>query len=329
MPDRPDIAMVLSGGGSKGAFQVGVLDELVTRRGLNVDLYAGISTGAIQALGAAADRIGDLRRVWEDIRSDRDIYKKRFLGLVGAVIGGADSQYDATPVRRKIRAFHDPAALAAAGKGLLVGAVSLNSGELRYVDETNPAIAEWVIASAAVPATYQPLITSDGDKWVDGGVRDITPLGAVIARRPKAILIVLASPSGEGAGRKSKSYDNLLEIALRSVGILTNEVFENDIGQATRINAILDAATRQRALLTAEGLSVDAIARSMAPVDAIINRFRDVPILTIQPDLDFDLPSSTSFKPDEIARTIAHGEAVAARPETQAAIADWRARAGV
>ncbi|MGB7406544.1 MAG: patatin-like phospholipase family protein [Pacificimonas sp.] len=329
MPAAPDLAVVLSGGGSKGAFQVGVLDELVTRRGLDVDLYAGISTGAIQALGGAADRIPDLRRVWEDIGGDRDIYKKRFLGIVGAVISGADSIYDAEPVREKIRAFHDPAALAAAGKGLCVGAVGLKDGRLRYFDEKDPNIAEWVIASAAVPATYQPLKTSDGDKWVDGGVRDITPLGAVIERGPKAILVILASNSLDGAGRGSESYDNLVEIALRSVGILTNEVFVNDIALAGRINGLLAARDKQRDVLDRLGLPPDQAAAVLAPIEEQIARYRDVPIMLIEPDSDFDLPGSTSFDPAEIARTIAHGEAVAARADTQAALVDLKRRAGL
>ena len=47
------LAIVLSGGGAKGAFQVGVLDELIVRRGVKVDVFAGVSTGAIQALGGA------------------------------------------------------------------------------------------------------------------------------------------------------------------------------------------------------------------------------------------------------------------------------------
>lgn len=324
-----DLAVVLSGGGSKGAFQVGVLDELVQRQELDVGLYAGISTGAIQALGAAADRIGELRAVWERIESDRDIYKKRFLGLIGALIGGADSLYDATPVRRKIRAFHDADALGRAGRGLCVGAVSLNSGELHYFNETDPNIAEWVIASAAVPATYQPLEDASGDKWVDGGVRDITPLGAVLDRRPKAILVVLASNRRERAGRRSEGYDNLVEIGLRAAGILANEVFVNDIEAERQINGMLMAREEQRQVLSLLNLSDKEQASVLRPLDERIERFRYVPVMVIEPDADFNLPSSTSFRPAEIARTIAHGEEVARRSETKAALADLKARAGI
>ena len=38
MPD--ELAVVLSGGGAKGAFQVGVLDELITVRKVKIDISA-------------------------------------------------------------------------------------------------------------------------------------------------------------------------------------------------------------------------------------------------------------------------------------------------
>lgn len=306
-----DLAVVLSGGGSKGAFQVGVLDELVMRRGIKVDLYAGISTGAIQAMGAAQDQIAELRAIWQGIRGYKDVYKKRFLGLLGAIVGGADSLYDAGPVRRKIRAFFDPHALRTAGKQLLVGAVSLNNGNLVFRDEKDPHLGEWVIASSAVPGTYQPLVTSDGDKWVDGGVRDITPLGAVLHKRPRAILIILASPSQEGAGRGSKSYESLVDIALRAAGILANEVFVNDIERTGLINDLIKARAAQRNALAVLGLSAAEQTSVLAPLDAELERYRFVPIFTIEPE--HTLMKSTEFNPGEIAAAIRHGEEVAVK----------------
>ena len=52
-----ELAVVLSGGGAKGAFQVGVLDELVVNRGVKIDIAVGTSTGAIQALAVGQDDI--------------------------------------------------------------------------------------------------------------------------------------------------------------------------------------------------------------------------------------------------------------------------------
>ena len=317
MIENVDLAVVLSGGGSRGAFQVGVLDALVRRGGLDVGLYAGVSTGAIQALGAAENRIADLRAVWEGIRGDKDIYKTRFLGKIGAIAFGKDSLFDATPVRRKIRAFHDPASLAASGKGLLIGTVSLQTGRLQIIDETMGNIAEWVIASAAVPATYQPLVDSAGGQWVDGGVRDITPLGAVIDRKPKAILVILGQPLGAGAGDKAKSFGGILDIALRAASILTDEVFEGDVAQARRMNALLNARDAQMKVLEALPLTSEQRAAAMAPLLDMVRNFKDVPIGIIAPDASFPLPDSIDFDPAKIRAGIRHGEEVAGRQATR------------
>ncbi|MGH7289228.1 MAG: patatin-like phospholipase family protein, partial [Myxococcota bacterium] len=75
-PDRPRRAMVLSGGGARGAYEAGVLryllDELPRRLGHapRVDIVTGSSVGAIHACFLAANahrplRSGErLARIW-------------------------------------------------------------------------------------------------------------------------------------------------------------------------------------------------------------------------------------------------------------------------
>ena len=294
------LAVVLSGGGSKGAFQVGLLDELILQRKVKVDIFAGVSTGAIQALGGAQDDIAKLRDVWLGIRKNSDVYTKRFGGIVGGVIAGADSLYDAKPIREKIRAFADEARLRASGKNLLVGAVSLTTAEFKVIDETTPNIADWVYASAAVPVSFQPLKLRSAagvEKWVDGGVRNITPLDEVMALRPRAILVVLASPLLREQPEKA-DYSNLVEIGLRSAGILTSEVFENDVKNAALINDLLQARDAQRALLSQSGLDPATATRIMAPLEEQLFKYKFVPILLIAPKLQFS--KSLEFDPAKI-----------------------------
>ena len=45
MSFKPNLAMVLSGGGPKGSFQVGVMEELITNRGVNFDIFGGAPEG--------------------------------------------------------------------------------------------------------------------------------------------------------------------------------------------------------------------------------------------------------------------------------------------
>ncbi|MFL6722758.1 MAG: patatin-like phospholipase family protein, partial [Sphingomicrobium sp.] len=94
-----ELAIVLSGGGAKGAFQVGVLDELITNRGVKIDIAVGTSTGSIQALAVAQDDIPKLVQTWSRLRKSSDIYEKRPLGVASALLG-SKSIYKASGLKR-------------------------------------------------------------------------------------------------------------------------------------------------------------------------------------------------------------------------------------
>ena len=109
------LAIVLSGGGAKGAFQVGVVHELVVNRGVRLDIVAGVSTGAIQALGVAQDDVPGLLDAWLGIKGNGSIYRERPLGVVGGILG-EDAIYDAAPLKRLLKGFADEEKLAASGR---------------------------------------------------------------------------------------------------------------------------------------------------------------------------------------------------------------------
>ncbi|MFT5443623.1 MAG: NTE family protein, partial [Myxococcota bacterium] len=103
-PEQPKIkrAIVLAGGGARGAYEAGVLsyilEEIPKRLGkpVDIDIVCGTSVGAIHAafLAATADvdtgRAKALKQIWENMRVDeifqfntRDILRipSRLLGL--------------------------------------------------------------------------------------------------------------------------------------------------------------------------------------------------------------------------------------------------------
>lgn len=305
------LAVVLSGGGAKGAFQVGVLDELIVRRGVRVDIFAGVSTGAIQALGGAQDDIPLLTEAWLALRGNKDVYRDRG-GIIGGLLGN-DSLYDASPIRARIKMLANEERLRASGRRLLLGVVSLTSGAFRTVAENTPGIADWVYASSAMPVFFRPLVTraADGteEQWVDGGVRNVTPLDAALEQRPRAVIVVLASPPP--AATPARRYGDLISVALRSVNILQSEVVANDTANAALINDLIAARERQAAALTAAGVGAEARARVLAPLDAQLSKYRFAPIRMIAPDAP--VAETLEFDPARIRAGIEAGRrAVAA-----------------
>jgi predicted acylesterase/phospholipase RssA len=71
-------AFVLAGGGSRGAVQVGMLEELI-RRGIRADRVFGASVGAINGASYAGDPTADgiehMKNVWLDVKGT-DIFPR-------------------------------------------------------------------------------------------------------------------------------------------------------------------------------------------------------------------------------------------------------------
>src|SRR6185295_14272450 len=66
LPADAPIALVLSGGGAKGAYEAGVAAALV-ERGVPIRLVAGSSAGALNAAMIAGGRIERLEAMWRTV----------------------------------------------------------------------------------------------------------------------------------------------------------------------------------------------------------------------------------------------------------------------
>ncbi|OYY68166.1 patatin-like phospholipase family protein [Sphingomonas sp. 28-63-12] len=299
------LAIVLSGGGAKGAFQVGVLDALVNTHNVKPSIAVGTSTGAIQALGVAQDDVAGLVRVWTGITGNADIYKDRS-GLIGTVLFGGKALHDTAPLRKLLKNFANPAKLAASTVDLRLGVVSLQSGDFRTIDKSVPDIHNWVYASCAMPVFFDPLETSDKQQWVDGGVKEVTPLGAAMELNPTSILVIRASPATKLA--TNKKFGGLIPIGLRAVNILQAEVSRNDLSNTGLINDLIAARKAMLAQLLATGISGVAASRLLLPLDTEISKYRFVPVKVIEPTEDFS--DTLEFDPAKIARAIDAGRAM-------------------
>lgn len=80
-PHTNRLAVVLTGGGARAAYQVGVLRTIANRfPGTRFNIITGVSAGAINALFLASrqtplpETIGDLTKLWEDLRIESVIH---------------------------------------------------------------------------------------------------------------------------------------------------------------------------------------------------------------------------------------------------------------
>lgn len=235
--EKPMRALVCSGGGSKGAFQVGALDYLMIDLKREYDIYCGVSVGAMNAAylsqfpAGKLEGIRSLKQLWMNLETS-DVYKRWCpFGKLHAL--WKKSVYNSKPVKTLIRKNIHPSWLQTSGNMLRIGAVSLKTGEYRVFTEKDPQIVKGVIASSALPGLLSPA-KIDGELWVDGGIRNITPIGAAIDAGADEIDVIMCQNSDSPRGTKEDA--KTIEIALKSVDIMLHEIMENDLRIAHLIN---------------------------------------------------------------------------------------------
>ena len=300
------LAVVLSGGGAKGAFQVGVLDALITDRKVSFDIAVGTSTGAIQATAVAQDDIPSLVKFWKNIKKPDDIYRKR-TGQILSILTGQPSLHSVEPLQTLLKQSIDEKKIRESKKKLRIAIVNLTNGELRIVGENATNLADWVYASCAMPFVFPPQPSRDAqgndEQWVDGGVRDVTPLDAALKERPQAVLAIRAS--APAAPPAAKKYGSLVSVGLRAVDILQNEVSTNDLKNVTMINQLIAARDRQRLELRGFNLSPSQIDKVMRPLESAVAHFNLVPVKVIEPEIN--LYETLDFTPKLLEQAMEMG----------------------
>lgn len=184
--------LMLSGGGSWGAFGAGYLEALDLR---DWAVVTGISTGALQGLFVAAGDYSEMVEAYSP-EDGREIAKPN--GILGLLFRGAEN--DLAPLRGKVLDYLLPSdgaespllrMLRPGAPELSVAMVEARSGDLKVVhvtqmvratlgrpEQRTPAelrrvaecVAGVVLASSAIPVRLTP-VQIDGRTYVDGGVR--------------------------------------------------------------------------------------------------------------------------------------------------------------
>lgn len=189
--DTTQKVLLLSGGGSWGAFGAGYLRKLSIR---DWDAVTGISTGSLQGLFVAA---GDYDRMVTEYRISNEAEVAKPNSIIGLLRKG--SQYDITPLRGKVFEYLLTGTsgelpfdriVRPEAPALFVGMVEASSGDLKVVavsaivrkayangrpnTEQIGALANCIggvtLASSSIPVRLTP-VQIDGKTYLDGGVR--------------------------------------------------------------------------------------------------------------------------------------------------------------
>lgn len=167
--------LALSGGGSFGAVQVGILSDLIEKKKIvdSYDILTGISAGGLNVgfmsyYHNISTAVGNLTEIYLNLKTS-DIYKDQFFGLKSSW-----SVYSTSPLEKTISNILKNKKQEVGSPITLIGATNLNSQQLdvweynKYNDKDKLDI---MMSTSAIPIIFPPRIFNDSI-YIDGGVID-------------------------------------------------------------------------------------------------------------------------------------------------------------
>jgi NTE family protein len=212
--NREKNVLVLQGGGALGAYQAGAYEAL-SAAGIEPDWVAGISIGAVNAAIIAGNRSEHrrprLREFWDIVSSrltlppiaiddnSRKLFNETSAALVAStgapgfftpryppavfnLPGTMDaiSLYDTYPLKETLLELVDFDILNSSAVQYSIGAVEVDTGNLKYFDSRHDTITpEHIMASGALPPGFPP-VEINGKLYWDGGIVSNTPLQYIL-----------------------------------------------------------------------------------------------------------------------------------------------------
>ncbi|MFN2536878.1 MAG: patatin-like phospholipase family protein [Mycobacteriales bacterium] len=219
VPARPQEVVVLSGGGSLGAAQVGALRALFDA-GVRPDAFVGCSVGALNAAFMAVDptaeRLAELEAIWRRLeRADIFGRNRRLLAshpLVHAVLRD-DHLYEPDALRSLVRRWVPLDDLGDTAVPCHVVTTDLFTGQPSWWCDGDPVAI--LTASACVPALFPP-VELGNSLHVDGGV--VCPVPVERGLEVGGARVWVIDTSGGALGRRDDRM-TALDVLLQAFAI--------------------------------------------------------------------------------------------------------------
>ncbi|MBN8784342.1 MAG: hypothetical protein ABS85_09245 [Sphingobacteriales bacterium SCN 48-20] len=328
-------ALVISGGGSKGAFAVGVVKKLLaTWPGLEFDILVGTSTGSLITPFVALDELPLVEELYTTQTTDK-ILTTYNLGdrLMSHSIFGSNPLWELLtgylPENKAQQLLDHPAYLA-------FTAVCLQTGQLEVFAnrDISPAprhyahsrlrsplhLQKAVMASASQPVFMPPVMVNKGIpgagnemyQYVDGGVRQYAGIEMAIDAGATEIFTILLSSGKDDP--VTTPFKDLFSILQQTIAIFTDDVGKNDLIIPQQHNEALTYIDAVQRKMKRQGVSAADIA------DYFHIRGRESPyeekipirMFTIRPDNPLGGgPGGLVFDPAEMTGMVAAGEKAA------------------
>ncbi|THD67965.1 patatin-like phospholipase family protein [Robertkochia marina] len=195
-------ALVISGGGSKGAFAGGVAQYLIEEKQRKYDLYLGTSTGSLLIPHLALNHLEKVYRMYTSVnqrsifsnnpfvtkkRGDQEYVAINHLNVIWQLIKGKRTFGESKNLRKNIRRYLPESEfeqIKTSGKDVVVTVSNLSMNRVEYksiMDFGYDDFCDWIWMSCNyVP--FMSLAKKNGYEYADGGLGCVIPIREAIRR---------------------------------------------------------------------------------------------------------------------------------------------------
>ena len=241
-------ALVISGGGSKGAFAGGIAEYLIRDLKRDYQILIGTSTGSLLVPQLAISHIDEIKHAYTNV-SQRDIYsicpfivKKdkdgnyhsriNHFNTLKMFLKGRRTFGDHSALLKTIRntvSTREFELIKSSGKKVIatVSNLSLNIVEHKYLaDYSYEDFTEWMWASTSfVP--FMGIVEKNGYEYADGGFGSLVPIEEAINAGAKTIDVIILNP--KYAMPQKKKTQNAFDVLLRTLDFMHHRIGRHDI----------------------------------------------------------------------------------------------------
>lgn len=240
-------ALVISGGGSKGAFAGGVAEYLMKDQGRDYDMFLGTSTGSLLVNHLALGNLNKLYDVFTNVKQgdifsvnpfvqrkkgDRDFVSIDFVNSLWQFIRRKRTFGESKALKRHIKRHfsEDDYNLIKATKEdvvVTVSNLSMNRVEYKSINDYNyEEFCNWIwISCNYIP--FMSLVKVDGYEYADGAFGCVIPIREAILRGATEIDAIILE--AEQMERLKVLGKNPFSLMLNLFGHLLDQVEKNDL----------------------------------------------------------------------------------------------------
>ena len=238
--------MVISGGGSKGAFAGGIAEYLITVCKNDYDLFVGTSTGSLLIPLLSIGEISKLKEVYTSVNQNSIFNRNPFiikerdgefeirinhLNILIGFLKGSKTFGESKSLKKLILRTVTPYFFEKMKNQLVdvvvtVSNISLGKVEYKSIKDFNREdFCDWIWASANL-VPFMSLVRKNGYEYGDGGLGNVVPIAEAINRGAKEVDIILLKTEKPF---QKKPVKNVLELTTRIFDFLLEQIITNDI----------------------------------------------------------------------------------------------------